>query len=149
LPSHTVDKDEFVMVADDLDEYLWAAEASEAEALDPRSLAEARRRPDWPQWEGGICEELAMLEKLGTWELVDPLAGANIIGSKWVFRAKKDAAGNVARHRAHLITQGFSQVPGVDYFDTFAPVTRLASIHVVLAIAAAGTPSGRHQKCIS
>jgi len=40
-------------------------------------------------------------------------------------------------YKAHLVAQGFSQVPGVDYFDTFAPVAKLASIRAVLAIAAA------------
>ena len=58
------------------------------------------------------------------------------MGSKWVFKVKKDASGNVVRYKACLVAQGFSQVPSVDYFDTFAPVARLASICAVLAIAA-------------
>ena len=98
---------------------------AEAEALEPTSLTEAKRHPDWPQWEQGIREELAMLDKAGTWELVDPPAGANIVGSKWVFCAKKDAVGNVVCHKARLVAQGFSQVPGVDYFDTYALVAKL------------------------
>jgi len=53
-----------------------------------------------------------------------------------VFQAKKDAAGNIIHYKACLVVQGFSQVPGVDYFDTFVPVAPLASIHSVLAIAA-------------
>jgi hypothetical protein len=56
---------------------------------------------------------------------------------KWVYHAKKDAAGNVICYKAHLVAQGFSQVPGVDYFDTFAPVAKLASIRAILAMAAA------------
>ena len=64
-------------------------------------------------------------------------AGVNVVGSKWVFQAKKDAAGNVVRYRARLVAQGFTQVPGVNYFDTFVPVTRLASIRTVLTFAAA------------
>jgi len=56
---------------------------------------------------------------------------------KWVFEGKKDAVGNVVCYKAHLVAQGFSQVPGVNYFDTFVPVAKLASIHAVLAIAAA------------
>ena len=119
------------------EEYALAAETSSAEALEPRSLAEAQKRPDWPLWEKAIEEELATLRAAGTWEVVDAPRGVNIVGSKWVFRAKKDAAGNVVRYKARLVAQGFSQVLGVDYFDTFAPVARLASIRTVLAFAAA------------
>ena len=60
-----------------------------------------------------------------------------MIESKWVFKAKKDATGSVVCYKAQLVAQGFSQVLGVDYFDTFAPVTHLASIRTVLAFAAA------------
>jgi len=100
-------------------------------------LKEAKVRPDWPLWEKAIEEELEVLRGAGTWELVNAPEGANIVGSKWVFWAKKDAAGNVVRYKAQLVTQGFSHVPGIDYFDTFAPVTWLTSIRTVLAFAAA------------
>ena len=60
-----------------------------------------------------------------------------MVGSKWVFRAQKDAAGNVICYKARLVAQGFSQVSGVNYFDTFVPVAQLASICTVLAFAAA------------
>ena len=131
-PSHdwTASVDECV------DEYTFAAETSNAEALEPRSLKEAQSRPDWLLWEKAIEEELATLKAAGTWEVVDAPEGVNIVGSKWVFRAKKDAAGNVVWYKARLVAQGFSQVPGVDYFDTFAPVARQASICMVLAFAA-------------
>ena len=81
-------------------------------------------------------EELAALHKAGTWTIVAPPPGANIVGSRWVFRVKKDADGNIVRKKARLVAQGFSQIPGVDYFDTFAPVARLASIRTILAMAA-------------
>ena len=51
-------------------------------------------------WEKAIHEELAVLKAAGTWELVDAPAGANIVGLKWVFCAKKDIAGNVVRYKA-------------------------------------------------
>ncbi len=59
------------------------------------------------------------------------------MGSKWVFRIKKDAEGGIVKFKARLVAQGFSQVPGIDYFDTYAPVARLASIRSILAMAAA------------
>ncbi|GLB45851.1 putative reverse transcriptase (RNA-dependent DNA polymerase) [Lyophyllum shimeji] len=128
---------DWMMAADFAEEYAMAAEIGDAEALEPRSLAEAKRCPDWPLWEKAIQEELATLRDAGTWEVTEAPAGANIVGSKWVFRAKKDAVGNVVRYKALLVAQTFSQVPGVDYFDTFAPVAKLASIRAVLALAAA------------
>lgn len=128
---------DWMMMAIESDEYALVAQTSEIEAIEPRSLAEAKRRPDRHLWEAAIHEELAVLRDAGTWELTEAPAGANIVGSKWVFRAKKDAAGNVVRYKARLVAQGFSQVPGVDYFDTFAPVAKLASIRTVLVLAAA------------
>jgi Reverse transcriptase (RNA-dependent DNA polymerase) len=61
---------------------------------------------------------------------------ANITSSKWVFRLKKDADRNIICHKAHLVVQGFSQVPGVDYLDTYAPVAKLTSICAILAMSA-------------
>jgi len=114
--------------------YALVAEISETEALEPRTLVEARSRSDWLLWERAILEELTTLREAGTWILEEPPLGVNIVGSKWVFKAKKDAAGKVVRYKARLVVQGYSQVPGVDYFDTFAPVAKLPSIRMVLAI---------------
>ena len=100
-------------------------------------MAEAKRRPNWPLWEKAINEELETLCQAGTWELTEPPVNANIVGSKWVFHVKKDTAGNIVRYKAHLVAQGFFQVSGVNYFDTFAPVAKLAAIRSVLAMATA------------
>jgi Reverse transcriptase (RNA-dependent DNA polymerase) len=128
---------DWMLIADEVDGYVLVAETSEVEAIEPRSLAEARRRPDWHLWETAIHEELVVLRDAGTWRLTIAPSGTHIVGSKWVFRAKKDAAGNIVRYKARLVAQGFSQVPGVNYFDMFAPVAKLASIRMVLALAAA------------
>ncbi len=137
LPTQKEQRIEGEGLVDCADEYAMVVEIGETKALELRSLAEAKRRPDWHLWEKAIQEELATLKTAGTWKLVDAPEGANVVGSKWVFWAKKDAAGNVVRYKARLVAQGFSQVPGVDYFNTFAPVARLASIRTVLAFAVA------------
>ena len=116
-------------------EYTFMAETSDSEALEPRTLAEAKHRPKWLQWEKVIEEELATLEAAGTWVLEEPPPRANIIGSKWVFKAKKDAAGIIACLKARLVTQGFSQIGGVDYDDTYAPVAQLASSRAIISMA--------------
>ena len=94
---------DWLMMTDFADEYAMAANSREMEALEPCSLAEAKRHPDWLQWEKAIQEELEVLTKAGTWKLADAPVGANIVGSKWVFRAKKDATGNVVLQGSSLI----------------------------------------------
>lgn len=113
-----------------------AAHIADAEGLDPCSIQEAQRRPEWLHWQEVILEEVCTLEAHGTWRLEQPPPGANIVSCCWVFHAKKDAAGNIYRYRACLVAQGFSQVPGVDFFDTYAPVAKMASIQTLLAFAA-------------
>ena len=83
--------------------------------LNPKVLWRLRGG-DWLLW------EKATLKAAGTWDLVEALEGVNVVGSKWVFRAKKDATGKIVCYKARLVVQGFSQIPGVDYFDMFALV---------------------------
>jgi hypothetical protein len=59
----------------------------------------------------------------------------NVIGFKWVFKAKKDASRRVICYKAHLVAQGFSQIDGMDYDDTYAPIARLASMRAILVLA--------------
>ena len=60
---------------------------------------------------------------------------ANIVGSKWVFKIKKDLVRHIIQRKARLVTQGFSQVLGINYFDIFILVAKLVSIQTILAIA--------------
>jgi hypothetical protein len=113
-----------------------AAVMSDAEALEPRNLKEAMNSPDWSRWKEAMDDELASLESHGTWRAEHAPAGTNIVGCRWVFAVKRDAAGNITRYKARLVAQGYSQVPGVDFFDTYAPVAKMASIRTVLALAA-------------
>jgi len=58
-----------------------------------------------------------------------------VIGTKWVFRNKKNDQGKVVRNKARLVAKGFSQVEGLDFGETFAPVARLEAIRILLAYA--------------
>ena len=120
-----------------VEKHTMAAKIREAEALKPRTLAEVKCHPDWPLWKKAINKELKTLWKAGTWEFTNPPSDANIVSSKWIFHAKKDAAGNVIQYKACLVAQGFSQVPDVNYSDTFAPVVKLAVIRSVLTMVTA------------
>jgi hypothetical protein len=59
----------------------------------------------------------------------------NVIGTKWVFKNKQGEDGEVVRNKARLVAQGFSQVEGLDFEETFAPITRLEAIRILLAFA--------------
>ena len=67
--------------------------------------------------------------------MVPRLEGEHIIGTKWIFRKKIDEEGNVICNKARLVAQGFSQMEEVDYDETFAPVARMESIRILLALA--------------
>ena len=71
-----------------------------------------------------------------TWELSDLPSNHQIIGTKWVLKKKRDGNNNVLRYKARLVTKGYSQIAGLDFTETFAPVVRIESIRTLLAIAA-------------
>lgn len=81
-------------------------------------------------------EEIQMIEKNRTWALVDRPINKKVIGVKWVYRVKLNPDGFVNRYKARLVVKGYSQDPGVDFTDTFAPVARLDTIRAILALAA-------------
>lgn len=80
--------------------------------------------------------EIDSIEKNGTWKLVELPAGQKVIGLKWIFKLKKDAAGNITKHKARLVAKGYAQEHGIDYEEVFAPVTRLETVRLLLALAA-------------
>ena len=67
--------------------------------------------------------------------MVEVMHGEHIIGTKWIFRNKTDEEGNVIRNKAQLVAQGYSQMEGVDYDETFVLVARTKSIRILLALA--------------
>ena len=81
-------------------EFVMAAVIVEAEALDPATLEEAKRRMDWPKWDLAIKVELEALKKAGTWGVVERPRGWNIVACKWVLHIKKDVAGRIKRYKA-------------------------------------------------
>ena len=88
------------------------------------------------KWKDAMKEELLMIEKNKTWELVDRPQERKVIGVKWVFRTKLNADGSVNKYKARLVVKGYAQFFGVDYSETFSLVARLDTIRLLLASSA-------------
>ena len=123
-----------------LDEaYLQSVELfiNENAASEPTTYSEAIRAADLEMWRKAMNEEIESLKSMGTWEVTPLPADRKAISCKWVYRIKRDTDGNPTRYKARLVARGFTQVYGLDYDETYAPVTRLETIRLLLGIAAA------------
>ena len=86
-------------------------------------------------WKEAINSEIESIMHNHTREIVDLAPGAKTIGYKWIFKRKLKSDGSIEKYKTRLVAKGFKQKKGVDYFDTFAPVTRISSIKVLIALA--------------
>jgi hypothetical protein len=103
-------------------------------SFEPLKVHEALKDPDWVI---AMQEELECFTRNKVWTLVERPKDQriNVIGTKWVFKNKQDDNGVVVCNKARLVAQGFAQIEGFDYEDTFAPVARLEAIRLFLAYA--------------
>lgn len=93
-------------------------------------------RPDKELWTEAIHKELQSLEDVGTFKFINSLPpNKHAIGGKLVFRLKRNSDGSVERHKARLVAKGVSQVPGIEFDKTLAPVVRFTSIRIMCALA--------------
>nr|GEX63679.1 ribonuclease H-like domain, reverse transcriptase, RNA-dependent DNA polymerase [Tanacetum cinerariifolium] len=99
---------------------------------EPKRVHQALKDPSWIE---AMQEELLQFKMQKVWVLVDLPKGKRAIGSKYVFRNKKDERGIVIRNKARLVAQGHTQDEGIDYEEVFTPVARIEAIRLFLAYA--------------
>ncbi|GJT19623.1 putative ribonuclease H-like domain-containing protein [Tanacetum coccineum] len=99
---------------------------------EPKKISEALKDDSWVE---AMQEELLQFKLQQVWILVDLPHGAKLIGTKWVYRNKRDERGVVIRNNSRLVAQGHRQEEGIDYDEVFAPMARIEAIGLFLAFA--------------
>ncbi|WKA02171.1 hypothetical protein VitviT2T_020389 [Vitis vinifera] len=103
---------------------------------DPESFSQAMSCKESELWYNAMKDEMSSMKCNDVWDLVELPNGAKTIGCKWVFKTKKDSLGNIERYKARLVAKGFTQKEGIDYTETFSPVSKKDSLRIILALVA-------------
>ncbi len=100
---------------------------------EPYSFEEAMQQPIWVD---AMVEEYDSIVWNNVWDGVPRPENMLVVSSRWIYKVKQATDGSVAKHKARFFSRGFSQVEGIDYEETFAPVARYSSIRLMLALSA-------------
>ena len=103
---------------------------------DPINLCQPMRNSNSQKWIDAIKDEMKSMKDNEVWDLVEFPESVKPIGCKWIFKTKKDSKGNVERYKARLVAKGFTQKEGIDYKETFSPVSSKDSFRTIMALVA-------------
>lgn len=108
---------------------------AQLEECDPKNYEEAVRSVNKSEWMRAMDSEYEALLSKDTWKLVPLPKGRHAIGSKWVFKQKKNSSGQTVRFKARLVAQGYAQRYGEDFDEVHAPVALQQTFRVLLTVA--------------
>ena len=103
---------------------------------DPTSYEEAIKSPNSSKWIIAMEDEIRSMIANKVWDLTEIHKGAKTVGCKWVYKTKRDSRGNIERYKARLVAKGFTQREGIDYNETFLPVSMKDSFRIIMALVA-------------
>ncbi|KAM1621049.1 hypothetical protein ACFXTN_017967 [Malus domestica] len=109
------------IIIDDMFAFAIATEIILSDDIEPRSVDECKQRHDWLKWKDAIQAKLNSLERRNVFgPVVQTPPGVNPVGYKWIFTRKRNEKNEIARYKARLVAQGFSQRPIIDYEETLS-----------------------------
>lgn len=114
--------------------YLQESDYNIGAKNDPEFFSQAINCKELELWYNAMKEEMNSMKSNGVWDLVELPNGVKASGCKWVFKTKKDLLGNIERYKARLVAKGFTQKEGIDYTETFSPVSKKDSLRIILAL---------------
>ena len=103
----------------------------ENDLSDPQNISEALNCNDSAKWKQAIQSELNSINQNDVWSIVKRPEGKTIIGTKWVFKIKKNSMNQPEKYKARLVAKGYNQKFGIDYYETFAPVVKLQTLRMI------------------
>ena len=102
---------------------------------EPKNINEALSGPEKVEWKNAIDEEMDSMNRNSVWELVKSNPKQKVVGCKWVFRRKINPDGDI-QYKARLVGQGFNQILGQDYEETYSPVVRFETVRSIISLSA-------------
>ena len=112
-----------------------AIDSLTSEIDEPSGIEDALNSEHSRYWKDAMISEYSSLIENETWELVPPGENQNVVGSRWVYKIKRNEDGSVDRFKARLVAQGYTQTKGTDYEEVFSPVAKHTSLRTFLALA--------------
>ena len=103
---------------------------------DPTSLEEAMRSDHSSKWLEAMEDEMKSMNANRVWDLEIIPKGTKTVGCKWVYKTKLDSQGNIERYKVQLVAKGFTQREGIDYNETFSPVSCKDSFRIIMTLVA-------------
>jgi hypothetical protein len=103
---------------------------------DPTSFEEVMRNAHSSKWLDAMEDEMRSMSVNKVWDLEEIPKGAKTVGYKWVYKTKCDSNGNIERFKARLMAKGFTQREGIDYTETFSPVSCKDSLRIIMTLVA-------------
>ena len=103
---------------------------------DPINFQQVKQSPNYQKWIDAMNDEIKSMKDNDVWDLVKLPEGVKPIGCKWIFKTKRDSKGNIERYKARLVAKGFTQRLGIDYKETFSPVSSKDSLRTIMALVA-------------